>query len=127
MSRTNSPWRARDIHVAQVIKSAWDRARWTFDIAEARSGINRNRLQSIRACGEKGGTAISVGESWALLVPLGLNALDVLDGGDGTSGRGSLGPRPRGPVSDPDGNVVPLPRAAQTRNVQDEHEGHEQD
>lgn len=114
MARTISPWRPRDIHCAQVIADAWDEKQWTYDIAVMKSGVGRNRLQHIRA---KDTTAISVGETWALCVALGLDALDVLDGGDGRTDGGVVVPFPAPPSTGPVESLTPAaadPRPEET-------------
>lgn len=92
VSRIPSPWRPRDLHVAGVIVDAWDEQARTFDWATEQTNIGRNRLQKIRA---KAGTAISVGEAWALCLALDLDALDVLDGGPGVGVTDELAERRR--------------------------------
>lgn len=125
MPRVPSPWRPRDLHVAGVIARAWDGAGWTYDVATERTGIGRNRLQHIRATT---GSAISVGEGWVLCEALELDALEVLDGGDGRPARAEVTPlRPAAALSDPSATMPDAPIAAQTRNVQEEYEGGESD
>lgn len=127
MARDPSPRRALDLAVERELVRAWKRAGLTYDRMVAASGIGRNRLQSIKA---HEGTAVSVGEAYAIAGALGLNGDDVIAAAERSLAEDAplaalvdLHDRRAAKVaqSDPPGIVLPI--ASMDRNIQEEFEG----